>query len=362
MPDQLQQPERISLEEELPPREIKTTQAAPQTIEPSKVQVEANEEKLAMSSATKEDIKGETAEKFIQPMELEENEPIPRRRGNFKTDALSQKVKEISVDPNEGVAEGTEKVKMVLENTAAAVLHHVPGVGLVAVGIAKRKVVSEIKETAEQFQLVNQTRMKLLSQQPHSVLDIPRGVEPASFWENGKKLGVNLLLANTLEYAALQLQHRFEKLHRSSAATDIQTVGAGVSASIIGAPIGIGIASVGTAMKGFQALKSVVTFIKKLNNGTLGVERNQHASLLFGLALEYLQFNNRVVPRRDLDAVGKSLNFVSALGDTKDRIQARQQAFQMLQKLGIAPDPKDQTQIDRFNQSGFEQIRKLLQH
>lgn len=361
MPDQFE-PEPISLEEEEAPQRITATQAAPQAIKQSKVQVEASEEKLALNSAAKEDIKGERAEKFLEPMELEETEAIPRRRGNFKAAALSQKVKEISIDPKEGAAEGADKVKMVLEQVGVTALHHVPGVGLLAAGVVQRKVVSEIKETQEQFQVINQTRMKILGQQPHSALDIPRGTEPVLFWEKGKKLGVNLLLANTLEYAAFQIQNRFKKLQRSSFATDMQTVGAGVSASIIGAPIGAGIAGIGTAMKGFQGLRSAAIFVKKLCNGTLGVERNQHALLLYGLALEHLQYENQVPPQRDLDAVNKSLNLVSTLGTTQDRVQAREQAFRMLRELGIAPDPKDQVQVDHFNQSGFEQIRKLLQN
>lgn len=360
MPDQFD-PELISLEEEAP-QEIQTTQAAPKPIEQSKVQVEASEERLALSSAVKEDIKGERAEKFLEPMELEETEAIPRRRGNFKTAALLQKVKESSIDPKEGAAEGVEKIKSVAEHVGVVALHHVPGAGLLVAAVSKHKVISDIKETEEQFQVVNQTRMKLLSKEPHSVLDIPRGIEPSSFWENGKKFGVNLLLANTLEYATLQIQKRFKKLQRSSFATDMQTVGAGVSATIIAAPVGVGIAGVGTAMKGFQGLKSAATFVKKLYNRTLGVERNQHALLLYGLALEHLQFNNQVAPRRDLDAVNKSLNLVSSLGTTRERAEAREQAFQMLQKLGIAPDPKDPTSVGHFNQLGFEQIRKLLQN
>lgn len=113
-------------------------------------------------------------------------------------------------------------------------------------------------------------------------------------------------------------------------------------------------------MKGFQGLKSVTTFVRKLYNRTLGVERNEHARLLYGLTLEYLQLKYQVAPPRDQDFVNQSLNLVATLGAVRDREEAREQAFLMLQKLGIAPDPKDQAQVNRFNQLGFKKIRELL--
>jgi hypothetical protein len=293
-----------------------------------------------------EDLKGERAEKLLEPMELEETEAIPRRRGNFRTEALKQAFQESTIDPKEGISEGLEKTQEIAEKAGVSFLHHIPGIGLLVAYFAKRKVSSEIKETTEQFQTLNQARMKILTKQPRAALDISRGTDPTSFWESDPRKDVNLLLANTLEYAQLQLQKRDKKLQRNSFATDIQTLGAGVSTTMLAAPVGAGISAVGTVIKSFQGFKSIGNFFRKLYNRTLGVDRNQHAMLLYGLALEYQQFKQQKAPQRNIDEVNKSLEFVSRLGSIKDREQAREQAFQILKKLEVPID--------------FKRIRELL--
>ncbi|MEI6805381.1 MAG: hypothetical protein WCK49_02610 [Myxococcaceae bacterium] len=326
---------RVSLDDE-EEEKIEAPQKVEVATKESKIELEADEEKVALKTAVAEDIKGERAEKFLEPMELEQTEAVPRRRGNLRAEALSQKIKEIRIDPKEGATEAVGKLK----ESGVSFLHHIPGLGLLSAFFAKRKVVSELKETAEQFQMINQTRMKILIKSNPSV--------------------TSLRLAETLSYAQIQLQKRFKKLQRSSFATDIQTIGAGVSTTVIGAPAGAAIAGVGTLVKGTQGLKSVITFFKKLYNRTLGVERNAHARLLYGLALEYLQSKYQVAPSRDIDFVNQALNLVGTLGAVQEREEAREQAFTMLKKLGIAPDPGDKIQLDYFNQLGFKKIRQLL--
>lgn len=333
MPDQFEEEPIEPLEEE--EQAIQVPENAP--VAPTRNNI--------INAVEAEDLKGKRAEKMLEPMELEQTEAIPRRRGNFRTDAVKQKIKEVTIDPKEGISEGIAKTQEIAEKSVSF-LHHIPGIGLIAAYFAKRKVSSEIKETAEQFNTLNQARMKILLKQPRTALDIQRGIDPISFWASDPKKDAKLLLANTFEYAQLQLQKRDKKLQRSSFAADLQTIGAGVSSSMVAAPVGVGIAAVGTAIKGFQGFKSIGNFFRKLYNRTLGVERNQHAMLLYGLALEYQQFKQQVAPYRDLDEVNKSLNFVGQFGSIQDREQVREQAFLALQKLGVAID--------------FKKIRELL--
>lgn len=307
-------------EEPIAPEEEEEEQLVPE--QPSRAPLTRSD---IINAVEAEDLKGERAEKLLEPMELEETEAIPRRRGNFRTDALKQKLKEITIDPKEGVSEGIAKTKEIAEKAGVSFLHHIPGIGLLVAYFAKRKVTSEIKETGEQLKTVNQAWVKSLN--------------------NGKS-EVNIELANTLNYAQLQLQKRFKKLERTSFATDIQTIGAGVSTSMIAAPIGAGIAGIGTAIKSFFSFKSIGNFFRKLYNRTLGVERNQHARLLYGLALEYQQFKQQKAPHRDIDEVNKSLEYVGRLGSIQDREKAREQAFLLLQKLNVPVD--------------FKKIRELL--
>lgn len=264
-------------------------------------------------------------EKLIEPMELESSEAVPRRRGNFVKNAIKQKASEFKPEIKEGVIVAGEKSKEIMANSGVSFLQHIPGIGLLAGIFSKKQVLAELKNTEEQFTIIHQLRHQ-------------NDVSP--------------LLANTLEYAQMQMQKRFRKLKRNSLATNLQLAGAGISLSGILAPLGIGLSAIGTAAKGAQALKSMRTFFTKLYRRTLGIERNTHASLLYGLALEHMQFKNQEAPPRDVDAVNKSLEYVSHFGSIRDREKAREQAYTMLQNLGLINDD--------FMHSGFKHIRELL--
>ncbi|MES2504125.1 MAG: hypothetical protein V4534_04520 [Myxococcota bacterium] len=350
MPEPIE--EELPLEEEIEePAEPATAPSSPKSPAASFAS-DQDDSKAAQKIATEE--------KFLEPMDLESAEAVPRRRGNFRTQVAAKQLKRLTIDPKEAAAEAGEKVQDLAASHGASILHNIPVLGLVATFFAKRKENNELKETSEDFTALNQARMKILTKQPHAALDIARGVAPKQFWQENQSRGVNLLLANTLEYAQVQLQKRFAKLQRSSVATDVQTIGAGVSASIIGAPIGVGISAAGAVAKAGMGLKSLATFGRKFINRTLGVERSEHASLLYGLALEHLQSKYQVPPARDLDMVNQSMDFVSTLGIAKDREQARANAFQMLRSLNVAPDPGDQQSVNLFMTKGFDKIMDLM--
>ena len=293
-------------------------------IEPISVE-EQEEEVLKEAPQKKSPPPNIDAEDFGSALRIEKEEEF-LEPVSFKK-AISQKIKDLKPDRKNLSAEVFEKSESITEKAGVTFLHQIPVIGLIFALFAKRRISNKITDTQKQFKIINQARMKILIKQSPSDVNRQRGIDPKLFKKNNPKQDSNLLLANTLEYAQLQMQKRFSKLQKNSLATDIQTIGTGVSSTIVAAPVGMAISLVGTAAKGYQSLKSIKNFFSKIRNGTLGVERNHHASVLFDLAKMHLE-------QKPLD---------------QDRAQASAQAFKLLQDLKIPLDS-----------SGFDQIRELL--
>lgn len=340
----------------LEPEEIEESEE----IEPEALNKDPAGEPLPSADFDQEDFttaaRIQSEENLIEPMELESKEPIPRRRGNFIASTLQTKFKQIKLDPKETAIEVGEKTKDIAQDHGATILHHIPGVGFLAALFSKKKVTDEIKNTTKQFGLFDRLRLQILAKQPPRALDYQRGVNPLEF--TGKT--ADLLLANTCEYAQLQLQKRLKKLQVKSLATDLQTIGGGTAASIIGAPIGAGLSATGSIIKAGLSFKSVGNFFRKLFNRTLGVERGNHAKVLFGLALEHLAYDQQIAPPRDLDTVNQALNLIGTAGSIRDRVQARTNAFALLEQLGVAPQIKDPKSVKDFMNHGFKEIMDVL--
>lgn len=263
--------------------------------------------------------------------------------------ALQEKKRDILLGPLD-TARWTNRVNTMLTAIGHAFMH-IPGIGIFFSATTKVRIAGQAEEAKSQFQTANKTRISILGtlhrpgQYPNDFvgpreldpLDIQRGVSVHEFWSNPEveKRGVEFLLANTTEYAQRQIMKRYQKLQITNKVTDVQMMGSAIGIAV--APLGLGVSLGGLATKLAVKAKSGLTFLYKLATGTLGKERNEHASLLFGLALK-----------------GRKTDYVHPLIHSQGFDAACQRAHTLLKNLGIDPDATD------FENEGFQKIRDFL--
>ncbi|MEI6791036.1 MAG: hypothetical protein WCK42_07640, partial [Myxococcaceae bacterium] len=137
-------------------------------------------------------------------------------------------------------------------------------------------------------------------------------------------------------YAQNQIKRRYEKLKVRNFANDLQLMGGGVGLTGVGAIAGTGLTIANWSIKAGVSGRSLGTFIKKLWNQTLGVERTHHAEVLHKFALQHLE-------------------------ETKDRdLVATEKAFKLLQGLGILSENPNTEEIQAFRDTGVKRIKVAL--
>lgn len=251
--------------------------------------------------------KSEAEQAFTRTIQLIESKLLPQTR----TEALTQKKDEI-IKSNIGVR-GASRGWGLFHNISQYALHaavHIPFVGSFLAFFVKNKVDAEIADRKTYQKTIGDACDSYIGKHP-----LEQDVPPSP-------------LRQALFYSFFRQADRLKKLELRSELLGYQTAG-------VIPIIGTAIATFASVARLLQNLGSIGTFFWKLATNTLGKERNQHASILYGLALECL------------DAV-------------HEPAQDSKVALNLLQKLNIAPQKGDKEGLEEFKRSGFAKIRNLL--
>ncbi|MEI6805152.1 MAG: hypothetical protein WCK49_01430 [Myxococcaceae bacterium] len=267
--------------------------------------------------------------------------PVPDR--SEQLEEYAQEWKD-TFNPKDISNEAINKGKFIVEHVGTTFLDKLPFINILVGMFSKARTRARIETTVDHFDRFNKVRLQTLSMETQKIndrrkLDFPRGVDPVEYQKN-EGVNPNLLLANTCEYAQNQLKRRYEKLKVRDFANDLQLMGGVVGLTGVAAPVGMGLTIANWSIKAGVSGRSLGTFLKKLWNGKLGIERTRHAKVLFDLAKQHLENDQEKL--------------------SEDSKVASKKAYELLQGLGIISENPGKNDVKQFVASGLKRIKIAL--